>query len=962
MAPPATGGTLVGEFERWRKMSADFRSRRHRAVPAAADTTPRQAGTIASARSDSSRLAPPRTGAGHLARDALVARLLDARRKRCQVVRGPAGFGKTLLLAEAMQALLPLGFDVAWLSLAPEDDQLGRFVEGLLAAIAEVDPALVREAADLVDATLEGDGAERLVIALVRRIAEHGREFVLVLDDLQHLHAAAPLQALQWLVDYAPPNLRLMIGTRAAVRLALDDLRTQGQMLEIELRDLRLAPAETERFLTLQLGTVDAHTAKLLHELSDGWVAGLQLFCADWKNRQRSAGSGGFSRVPMRDAAAFAGYFERELLGRLPEADLDLLVRIAACERICAPLCAAMLGRPEAAPALAARLARAQADNLFIVEIEGSGPLRWYRLHPLLRETLLERLAQRSPDERRQIHGRACAWLQANGRIDEAIAQALRGGDAATAAQLVEQHAQALFTRGNRRKLLELVKQLPPAEVLPRTALRFWMARAQLYARELHACAATLAQLQADLPGDDQEGRFLLAGLLTALAVQRDDTDSVQAALPQLLQTPPQADALAVGGRNNLLSWLYMHRGEFEHARRIQFDAPKLALDGVPLLGTPAGSLQGRCLVGLSYAMQGEMTKAERVYRAVLSDAEAGGRACVDPALLATALLGDVLYERNQILEARRLLEGRLEVLERVSIPDSVLRVLRVLSAAHWLGGHPQEALAYLDRLEDYARTWGLDRLLAYSLADRCSRRLLQGDLLAAEAELQRLDEIGARQRHTPADALDEIDELVQRTHVRWLIAARDYDSAAKRLEPLIAACVARGRERSVAQLLLQSARVDLQRGRAAAADAKVLDALRRGHRLGLLRTLLDADAKARELIGDSARRLTLDPVLAFYAERLQASRPTRDATTPARTDARVNAAEAPSFNERELSVLRLLAQAMPNKKIARALSLSPETVKWYLSRIYGKLQVSGRDEAVARVRDLGPGGGDAGP
>lgn len=33
-----------------------------------------------------------------------------------------------------------------------------------------------------------------------------------------------------------------------------------------------------------------------------------------------------------------------------------------------------------------------------------------------------------------------------------------------------------------------------------------------------------------------------------------------------------------------------------------------------------------------------------------------------------------------------------------------------------------------------------------------------------------------------------------------------------------------------------------------------------------------------------------------------------------------------------------------------------PRTVKWYLSRIYGKLRVAGRDEAVARVRDLGLG------
>lgn len=920
-------------------------------MPAAADAALRPVGPPAQA--DGSRLAPPRAGSGHLARERLVARLLDARRRRCLIVSGPAGFGKTMLLADAMQALLPLGFDVAWLSLAPEDDRLGRFAEGLVAAIAEVDPALVREAAELVGAALDADGAERLVIALVRRIAEHGNEFVLVLDDLHQLHDAAPLEALQWLIDYAPGNLHLMFGTRGPLRLQLDDLRAQGRLLEIDLRDLRFTLAETGRFLALQLGDIDARTVKLLHELSDGWVAGLQLFCVDWKNRQRSAGSGGFSRVPMRDAAAFAGYFEREVLGRLSTADLDLLVDIAICERICAPLCAALSGRPEATAAIAATLSRLQADNLFIVEIEGGGPQRWYRLHPLLRETLLERLAQRGPAERRKIHGRASAWLQAHGQIDEAIVHALRADDAATAAQLVERHAQALFIGGQRRKLLELVKQLPPAQVRARPGLRLWTARAQLYTREMDACAQTLAQLDADLPGDDVENRFMLALVQTTLAVQRDDTESAQAVLPLLLEAPPQADAMAVGGRNNVLSWLYMHRGEFERARRIQLDAPALAIDGVPLLGTSAGSLQGRCLVGLSHAMQGQMTKAERVYRAVLNEAEAGGRACADPAHLATALLGDVLYERNQMLEARRLLEGRLDVLERVSIPDAVLRVLRVLSAAHWLSGNPQEAIAYLDRLEDHALKWALDRLLAYSLGDRTSRRLLQGDLPGAEADLQRLQEIASRHPQASANPPGEIHELAQRTRIRWLMATRDYDGAARQLDPLIASCEARGRERSAAQLLLQSALVDVSRGRADAARTKVLDALQRGRRLGLLRTLLDADAGARRLIDETARRHPLDPVLAFYVERLLSTRPTREVPVPARAAGHRGDAELPSFNEREQAVLRLLAQSMPNKKIARALSLSPETVKWYLSRIYGRLQVSGRDEAVARVRDL---------
>ena len=76
-----------------------------------------------------------------------------------------------------------------------------------------------------------------------------------------------------------------------------------------------------------------------------------------------------------------------------------------------------------------------------------------------------------------------------------------------------------------------------------------------------------------------------------------------------------------------------------------------------------------------------------------------------------------------------------------------------------------------------------------------------------------------------------------------------------------------------------------------------------------------------------------------------------------AATDHAAAAATIEPLRDREVEVLRLLLQAMPNKKIARALGLSPETVKWHLSRIYSKLGVTGRDEAVARARDLGLGG-----
>ncbi|MCC6617368.1 MAG: alpha/beta fold hydrolase [Anaerolineae bacterium] len=59
-------------------------------------------------------------------------------------------------------------------------------------------------------------------------------------------------------------------------------------------------------------------------------------------------------------------------------------------------------------------------------------------------------------------------------------------------------------------------------------------------------------------------------------------------------------------------------------------------------------------------------------------------------------------------------------------------------------------------------------------------------------------------------------------------------------------------------------------------------------------------------------------------------------------------------FKERELEVLRLLAQGLTNKQIGGRLSLATETVRWYTKEIYGKLGVNGRGEAVYRARTLG--------
>ncbi|MCY1423469.1 HTH-type transcriptional regulator MalT [compost metagenome] len=227
-------------------------------------------------------------------------------------------------------------------------------------------------------------------------------------------------------------------------------------------------------------------------------------------------------------------------------------------------------------------------------------------------------------------------------------------------------------------------------------------------------------------------------------------------------------------------------------------------------------------------------------------------------------------------------------------------------------------------------------------------------DLGAAENYLRRMDAIAERHRDVEHGALNEIGMLTEGARIRWQAAQGNLEQAAQGVERLIAFCETHRRLLGTTRLLMLGAVIDSRRGHHDAAREKVLSALRNGQRLGLMRSLLDTHPEALELIRRIAHAERLDPLLAFYVERLLIQ------CTPAAAAAPAATAERPALlsgmellSERELEILQLLAQALPNKKIARALGLSPETVKWHLSNIYGKLGVSSRDEAVERIRDL---------
>ncbi|BDB27513.1 helix-turn-helix domain-containing protein [Cupriavidus sp. P-10] len=884
------------------------------------------------------RVLPPRGTRQLMPRDTLLKRLMEARRQRCVVIQGQAGSGKTSTLMAWRKAILPLGYDVCWLTLTAEDDEPVRFFDYLLASIAEVDPAAASEAARVVGADSSDTAVELWVITLVRALARRQRELVLMIDDLHHITDMRILQALQWLLDYAPAPLHLAFSSRSALELSMERLRLQGALAEFDMRDLRFTPDESERFLREQLGSIGSNDAATLHALTDGWVAGLQLFAIELRTRQ--GGRSPLARVG--GTGAFSGYFEREVLVHLAPANLDMLASVAICQRFCAPLCAEIVGRPTAIAPIQSRLGQMVLDHLFVTAECGADHVTWYRVHPLLREALLERLPARGEAGQRALHQTAWRWFERHGHIEEAVFHAVKAGQVDAAASMVEGCAQALLTRGQLRQLAALMRLLPVELVQRRFGLHVVNAYMQLYSRDFDQLQRSLDQIESRSEQLDASERYALCLLRAGFALQLDNTDAAAAMLPRLLDAPADLDDFAWHARGNVLSWLLTARGEYDLARRVLEEAELRT-------GAHRSGQLGRCIHAISLAREGRIKQAGKIVREVMEEAERRGAAYQGLACMAAGLLADTLHESNEAEAACQLLEPRIDMLERVSLPEIVLRACRVLSNSHWLAGRQAQALAYLDRLENYAVRYGLDRLLAEALVLRLRRHLQQDEMERASVVLECVQGVAERYAGAGPERSGQIALAAARGGVEMALHTKDYANAIERIQLLLA-----GSEQApgAAGLRLQLAIARLGLGEQQAARQDFLRAIRQGHRLELTRTLLDVLESAPDLLIRLGRDAAPDPVLAFYVERLHKM---SSVATARQGQARGSEDAGPmaALSEREREILHLLAQAMSNKKIARVLNLSTETVKWHLKNVYAKLGVGGRGGAAARLRDL---------
>ncbi|MFZ1598975.1 MAG: hypothetical protein WAW26_24260, partial [Anaerolineae bacterium] len=568
-------------------------------------------------------------------RPRLIERLNEGLSSGCKLtlISAPAGFGKTTLVSEWVNNLRFTSDDfrldaanggeivnrkskianrVAWLSLDAGDNDPARFLTYLVAALQTIAGNIGAGVLAALESP-QPPPTESILTALLNEITTIPDNFILVLDDY-HLVEAIPVdQALATLLDHLPPQMHLVIATREDPHLPLARLRARGHSTELRAADLRFTPAEAADFLNQVMGLhLSAEDIAALETRTEGWIAGLQLAALSMRGYQDAAS---FIKSFTGSHHFVLDYLIEEVLQQQSESIQTFLLRTSILDRLCGPLCDAVLCSPSVSGQ--ETLEYLERANLFIVPLDNER--WWYRYHHLFGELLRQRLGK--PKEFAEFHLRASQWHEENGDLGAAFYHAIAAGDFVRAAGLAEAAWQGMNESFQSAAWLGWVKKLPDKLIRTMPVLCTQIAQAFTDTGELEASELRLQDAERCLDGSEFTNEAQLKPLPAMIALTRAYNAQVQgdpAATVKYaelaLQIIPEDDFDRRARATTILEVIHWASGNLEPViRGIGDSMERLTQLGNHVMVVASAFAVADLLVGL-----GSLSEAERTYQDAL--------------------------------------------------------------------------------------------------------------------------------------------------------------------------------------------------------------------------------------------------------------------------------------------------------------------------------------------------------
>jgi LuxR family maltose regulon positive regulatory protein len=856
----------------------------------------------------------PRSRSQIVPRPRLIERLNDGLERKLTLIAAPAGFGKTTLVSDW---LIACDRPAAWLSLDEGDSNPAHFLTYLVAALKTIEPEIGAGVLRVLQ-TPQPPPTETILTTLLNELIAVPYAFALVLDDY-HLIDAQPVDsALAFLLDHLPPQMHLVIAAREDPPLPLARLRARGQLTELRVADLRFTPDEAAAFLNQVMGLdLTPDDVAALETRTEGWIAGLQLAAISMQSHDDRAA---FIRSFTGSHHFVLDYLVEEVLHRQPESVQTFLLRTSILARLCGPLCDAVLCDPSVHGQSA--LEAIEAANLFLIPLDNER--RWYRYHHLFADLLRQRLRRDAAARVPELHLRASRWCEANGLQLEAFQHAAAAGDIERAVRLVEGEGVPLYFRGEVAPVLHWLDTLPDAVMAATPALRVMLASVLSIAGQnlrvepaLQAAEAALAGVAEDAPTRDLIGR--IAAIRATLAATRYDIDAIREQSQRALDYL-HPDNLPVRTHAAWsLGMAYQYQGQRDEASAAYTEAIAISEASG---NTFVNMLAATCL-GIIRESDMQLHQAEQNYRRVL---EIAGDPPPPTACEAYFGLARLACAWNDLDAATEYGELSVQLAREIENIDSAVMMSVFLARLKLARGDGPGATSLLADADQFARQHDFQQNLPEVAAAQVDLYLRQGNLAAAD-NLSRSHDIPVSQARVHLAEGDPSAALAALEPARQQAEAMDWPDEQLKV--------------MVVQALAHHADGDAE------SAAHVLDeALALAQPGGIIRSFVDEGPPMAELLADAHAR----GVMPDYTRTLLAafdwdeSRPTQPAMQGL----------LEPLSERELEVLQLVAEGLSNREISERLYLALDTVKGHNRRIYGKLQVQRRTEAVARAQALG--------
>ncbi|MDQ2714762.1 MAG: LuxR C-terminal-related transcriptional regulator [Chloroflexota bacterium] len=887
----------------------------------------------------------PPVSASLVRRERLLALLDVGRQRPLTLLTAPAGYGKTMLVAQwivTRKAEREHFSPVAWVALEKNDNDLVRFWWYVITACKVFQPGceqpVLRQLAALSSFPPETPLLEAALAHFLNDLAQSACEGLLILDDYQAITSSHIHQTLAFFLEHLPPSVHLVLITRSDPAFPLARLRARGAVNEIDAHDLRFSQEETVVFFQQCLPLLQfAEGIEQVDALLEGWATGLRLLAFSLqraptaeKMKQHLTGFVSGHR-PLHD------YFIEEVLNTQTISQQRFLLRTCLLSRLTAALCDAITGKRNSTTVLRSM----ERAGLFLERLDDS--CQWYRYQTLFAEAMRAEARRRLDEESiRTVLLRASLWYEQEGLLTEAIELALQSQEIGYAATMIERYlARRGFEDMQEFSTLRRWLQHLPTDILSQYPL-LCLYNAQVLSLSVvpeQPPSRMLAQMDALLQMAETrwrtEGNQARLGEVYAfrayLALRQGAQEHICGYARQALSWLPMASQHWRGVCLNLLGSEALSYGQLSQAKALLQEALAIWMD----LHHPHGARSCTLLLATVYFEQGALHLAAACYRRVVHEArEVGDREDLIPALIGLAQLS---YEWNDLETAERAAQEAWDMSEQMGNQRLLVRSTFVLIQICFLQGQKkliqQRLTSLLAQCSAYPNITAEIQLaqMHYWLAD--------GDVTTVQ---QRLNTLIIPE----GSAYPHLRERKKLFQLRVFLAQKKYRQAHEELAQLQEATQKGQHERMLLEVHLLLARLLLAEKQEQAACQTLDNVLLFAHTEGYLRAFLDEGREIAALLRMKRAQSEDVSLLRYRQTILQAFGPDQEAPR------RVLVGLEP-LSRQEQRVLRLIVAELSYPEIARELSVSVNTVKTQVSSIYRKLNVHSRREARVVVQDL---------